>query len=204
MQNSVISTRITSLHVSLPSSVDFASKTASFGSELPVSMGPRPHLWFFAFKAATFAPEFQVSMEPSPHLWFCAFTTATLWHELIVSMGPWPHLSFWACKIAWLAPDLLVSIGPRSHLSFFACKTVRLAPELLVSMGSSPHLWILHAKQRLLDQNYKSLWDPDLTYGFCIQSSHFSTRIASLYASQPSSVVLCIHNNDIMNRIISL
>ena len=33
-------------------------------------------------------------------------------------------------------------------------------------MGRSPYLWYLHAKQRLLDQNYKSLLVPDLTYGF--------------------------------------
>ena len=30
-------------------------------------------------------------------------------------------------------------------------------------MGSSHHLWCLNAKQRILDQNYKSLWVPDLT-----------------------------------------
>ena len=39
---------------------------------------------------------------------------------------------------------------------------------------------------------------------FCIQNSDFSCRIASLYASQPSSVVMCIHNCDIMTRINSL
>ena len=33
-------------------------------------------------------------------------------------------------------------------------------------MGPTPHLWFLHAKQRLYDQNYKSLWFPDLTYVF--------------------------------------
>ena len=33
-------------------------------------------------------------------------------------------------------------------------------------MGPSPHLWFLQAKQRLLDQNYKSLWVPDLTCRF--------------------------------------
>ena len=37
-----------------------------------------------------------------------------------------------------------------------------------------------------------------------IQNSVFSTRIASLYGSQPSSVVLCIHNSDILTRINSL
>ena len=45
----------------------------------------------------------------------------------------------------------------------FACKTAWLASEWQVSMGPSPHLWFLHAKQRLLDQNYKSLWVPHLT-----------------------------------------
>ena len=33
-----------------------------------------------------------------------------------------------------------------------------------------------------------SLWVPDLTYVFCIQTSDFSTRITSLYGSQPSFV----------------
>ena len=33
-------------------------------------------------------------------------------------------------------------------------------------MGPSPHLWFLHAKQQLWDQNYSSLWVPDLTYVF--------------------------------------
>ena len=39
---------------------------------------------------------------------------------------------------------------------------------------------------------------------FCIPNSDFSTRIASLYRPQPSSVVLCIHKSDIMTRINSL
>ena len=88
MQNNVINIRITSLYLSQPSSVVFACKTATFGSELQVSMGPRPHLRLFAFITATLALELQVSMVPSPHLWFCAFTTATLYPELIVSMYP--------------------------------------------------------------------------------------------------------------------
>ena len=57
-------------------------------------------------------------------------------------------------------------MGPRPHLSLCACKTACLALELLVSMGPRPHLWILIAKHRLLAQNYKSLWVPDLTCRF--------------------------------------
>ena len=47
-----------------------------------------------------------------------------------------------------------------------ALKTAPLAPELQVSMGPSLHLYFLHAKQRILDQNYKSLWVPDLSCRF--------------------------------------
>ena len=46
----------------------FACKTATLRPELQVSMGPRPHLWFFAFKRAALAPELQVPMGPNPHL----------------------------------------------------------------------------------------------------------------------------------------
>ena len=56
----------------------FCMQTATLGPGLQVSMGPRPHQWFFSFKTAPLAPELQFSMCPSPHLWFFAFATATL------------------------------------------------------------------------------------------------------------------------------
>ena len=58
--------------------------------------------------------------------------------------------------------------GSQPSCAVFAFKTATLAPELLVSMGPSPHLWFLLAKQRLLDQNYKSLWVPDHTSRFVL------------------------------------
>ena len=57
MQNSVISTRITSLNGSQPSSVVFACKTASLGPELKVSMGPRLRLLICECKTACLDPE---------------------------------------------------------------------------------------------------------------------------------------------------
>ena len=51
----------------------------------------------------------------------------------------------------------------------------RLASELLVSMGPRPHLSV-----------------------FACKTACFSTRITSLYGSQTSPVVLCIHNSDII------
>ena len=143
----------------------------------------------FAFKTATLAPELQVSMGPSPHLWFCAFTTATLWPELIDSMGPRPYLSFCACKTAWLPPELLVSMRPRPHMAFCVCKTTWLESEKLVSKGHSPHLWFLHAKQRLLVQNYKSLWPRDFACWIVHVNNVISIRKTSLYGSPSSSVV---------------
>ena len=53
MQNSVISTRNTSLYGSQPSFVDFACKTVTLAQELQVSTGPSPHLWVCSFTTAT-------------------------------------------------------------------------------------------------------------------------------------------------------
>ena len=69
-------------------------------------------------------------------------------------------------------------------------QTATLALESLVSIVPCPHLRFLHANQRLLDQNNKSLWFPDLTCDFCLQTSVASIRITSLYGFQPSSVVI--------------
>ena len=91
-KNSEFSIRNTSLYGSQLSFVAFASKTATLGPEIQVSMGPRPYQWFFAFKRATLAPELQVSMYSRPHLPFCAWKTTWLASELLVSIGPSPNL----------------------------------------------------------------------------------------------------------------
>ena len=177
IQNGDFNTRIAGLYGCQPSSVVFACKTASFGTELQVSTGPSHHLWFCAFKTAPLASEILVSMGPSPHLWFWAFTTATLWPEWLVSMGPRLHLSFSACKTLWLATELLVSIGP------------------------SPHLLFLQAKQGLLEQNYKSLRVPALLCGFCMQNSDFRIRNTSLYGSQTSPADLWMQDSVLRSRM---
>ena len=97
---------------------------------------------------------------------------------------------FFSCKTATLWPDLQVCWGSSPHLWFCACKAATLAHELLVSMGPSPHLWFLHAKQRLLVQNNKSLWVPDMSCRFVHANSVPSIRITSLHVSQPSSEVI--------------
>ena len=166
-----------------------ASKTACLASELLVSKGPRPHLRFCVFKRATLGPELYVSMCPSNHLWFMhakqwlldentspyGYQTSPVVlckHNGMISTKMTSLYDFqlssvvFACKTATFEADLQVSMCPWPHLSLCACKTACLASESLVSMGPRPHLWILIAKLRLLVQNYKSLWVPDLTYRF--------------------------------------
>ena len=87
MQNNVISIRITTHHGSLPASVVYAGKTAPYGTELQVSMGPRFRLLICECKTAGLAPELIVSMGHSPHLWFWVFKTATLAPQLQVSVS---------------------------------------------------------------------------------------------------------------------
>ena len=70
MQNSMPSIRNTSLHVSQPSCVVFGSKTATYGSEKEVSMGPRHDLSLCECKSASLASDLLVSMCPNPHLCF--------------------------------------------------------------------------------------------------------------------------------------
>ena len=48
----------------------------------------------------------------------------------------------------------------------FACITATFGSEYKFSKGTRPHLSFLHAKQRLLVQNNKSLWVPDMIYRF--------------------------------------
>ena len=166
LQCSVSRIRNTSLHGSQPLCVVFGCNRATFGPEKQVSICPRHNLSLCACKIAWLAPELPVSMCPNPHLWFCACKTATLGPDLQVCMGPRPHLWFWAHLTACLAQEWIDYIGSSPLLWFCACKTATLGLELQVSVGPRPHLWFLHAKQRLLDQNNKSLWVPDMTCWF--------------------------------------
>ena len=127
--------------------------------------GFQPFTCGFGCKTAWFAPEWQDYIASSHHLWFCACKTAPLGLELQVSVGQ-NHICAFSCKTATLWPDLQVCWDSSHHLWFCACKAATLAHELLVSMGPSPHLWFLQAKQRLLVQNNKSVWVPDMSCHF--------------------------------------
>ena len=141
-QYSVISTRITTLYEFQPSSVVFYIQNSGFRTNIACLYGSQTYPAILCLK--NIVPSIRITS----------------------LYGSQPSSMVFACKIADFGRALQVSMGTSPQLSFGAWKTAWLSPELLVSMGSSPHLWLLHAKQRLLDQNYKSLWVPDLTCRF--------------------------------------
>ena len=152
-------------------------------------MGPSPYLWFLHSKQRLLEQNYKALWVSDPT---CGFwmQNSDFWNRITSFYGFQPSSvvlcvenSDFRTKIACLYGSL------NSHVIFcmqnsmpsirntslyvsqpssvvFECKTATLGPELQVSMGHSPHLWFLHAKQRLLDPNSKSLWVPDITCRF--------------------------------------
>ena len=92
-------------------------------------------------------------------------------NSVISTRNPSLHRSQTSPVVLWMQNNeksirITSLYGSQPSSVVFACKTTTLGPELQVSMGPSPHLRFFQAKQRLLDQNYKSLWVPDLTCRF--------------------------------------
>ena len=196
--------QITNLYVSQTSPVILCMQYIVIRTRNSCLHGSHPLSAVFVCKIAWLAPEWQVYMGSSYDLWLCACKTATLGPDLQVCMGPRPYLWFWAPITACLAQECQDHMGSSPHLCFCACKTETVWLELKVSLGPKLHLWFLYVKQRLLDQNNKSLWVPDMTCGLCMQNSVITIRITSHNGSQPSSVVLSIQNSDRRTKIACL
>ena len=166
MQNSVPSIRNTSLHVSQPSCVVFGCKTATYGPEKQVSMGPRHDLSLCECKSASLASDLLVSMCPNPHLCFFLMQYSAFWTRISSLYGSQTSSLVLSTHNCEHNTRFTILYGSQPSSVVFACKTAWLASELLVSMGPSPHVWFLEAKQRLFDRNNKSLCVPAITCGF--------------------------------------
>ena len=140
MQYSVISTRITCVYGSQPLSVVFGCKTASFGAELQVSMGPRLDLSFCGCKTAWLAPALLVSMGPRPHLWFLHAKQQLL--DQSTSLYGFQPSSVFLCMQNSVPSIRITSLyGSQPSSVVFGCKTATLGPGLQVYVGPRPHLW---------------------------------------------------------------
>ena len=155
MQYSVISSWITCLNGSQPSSVVLSTHNCVISTRI------KSLYWFL----------------PLPVVLYMQIIEICTW---ITRLYGSQHSSVvFACKTARFALELQVSVGPRPHLSFCACKTACLASELLVSMGPSPHLWFLDAKQWLwtrITSLYGYQTSPVI---LCLQNHVISTKITT-------------------------
>ena len=123
-------------------------------------MGPRTHLPLFAFKTATLPPELQVSMGQSSSEVLCAHNSDIM--TRINSL-------YWSQNSPVILCMKNIVISTRIHklhgsqtspvVLCLQNNVIRIRNTSLY--GCHPNLWFLQAKQRLLSQNYMSLWVPD-------------------------------------------
>ena len=131
----------------------FGCKTATLGPELLVSMGPRPHLWFFCIQNGAFSTKtaslfgFQTSpvalclqnsvisnrntslhgSQTSPVVLCMQNNVISI--RITSLYGTQPSSVVFACKTAPFGSELQVSMSPRLRLLICDCKTVCLDPE---------------------------------------------------------------------------
>ena len=161
----------------------FACKRATFGAELQVSMGPRHDLAFCAFKTAWLASELLVSMGPSPHVCFLdskhrllVRNNKSLWDPVVLcvqnSVISTRVTSLYGiiCGFCLQNSDFWTRIanlyGSQLSHAVLWLQCSPISTRTTCPYGSQPLSAVLRAKERLLEQNYKSVWDPDHTCRF--------------------------------------
>ena len=142
MQYSAFWTRISSLYGSQTSSVVFSTHNCELNTRL------KRLYWFQPSSVA-------LCMQNSP-----------FWTRVTSLYGSqtWPVVL--CMKYSVISTRITCLYGSQPLSVVFACKTATFGAELQVSMCPSSHLWFLQAKQRLLDQNNKSLRVPDKSCRF--------------------------------------
>ena len=121
-----------------------------------------------------------------PTCGFC-MQNSVFWTRITSFYGSqrWPVILCMYNIVLSMRNTSLYGFQPSSAV--YACKTAWLASELLVSMGPSPHVWFLEAKERLWTGITSLYVSQTLPVVLCMHYSIVSSRITSLYWSQPSS-----------------
>ena len=163
--NSVLSARIKRLYGFQPSPVVLCMQNGDFSTWNTSLIGPSTHLWFSYAKQRLVDQHTSLYGHQTSPVVLCIQTSVI---STKFTCFYWFHPSSVVLymKTASLGPDILVCMGARPHLWSWALITVCLEQEQKGYIGSRPHLWFLHAKQRLLVQNNKSLRFPDMTCHF--------------------------------------
>ena len=162
MQNSVISTRITSLHGSQTSPVVFECKTTTLGPETRVCIGPRPHLWFFLHSKQRLSTRI-ASLYGSQPSSVVLYTHNSDIMTRINSLNGSQTSPVVMCMQNSVISSRNTSLhGSQTSPVVLYLQTNVIILRITSLYGSQPSfLYFFHAKQRLLDQNYNSLCFPD-------------------------------------------
>ena len=129
-------------------------------------MGTRPHLSLCACITAPFGTELPVSMGSSLHLCVFFMQNIDFMTRLTSVCGSQTSSVVLSTHNSVLSTRKKRQYGFQPSPVVLCMQTATLALEILVSIVPCPHLRFLHANQRLLDQNNKSLWVQDLTCRF--------------------------------------
>ena len=147
MQESEFRTRITSLYWSQTSWMFFFPfKTASLASELLVSMGSSPHLWFLQAKQRLSSQNCKSLSVPDLICGFC-IQNSDIWIRITSLYGSQTSPVILCMQNSVISIRITSLYGSQPSLVVFACKTATLGPELQVSIGARPQLcFFLHSK----------------------------------------------------------
>ena len=176
MQNSVISTRMTSLYGFQPSSVVLACKSANFDWNKKY-LSHRCNLFVLCIKQEWFAPEWQVYNGSSPHLM---------------------QNSDFKTRLTSLYGSQTSSVGLSTHNSVLSSRIKRL-------YGFQPSPVVLCMQTSDFWTRITSLYGYKTSpVALCMHNSAFWNRITILYGSKTSPVILCMQNSVPSIRITSL
>ena len=227
MQNSVICTRMTSLHGFQPSSLVLCMQNSVLSTRIKRLYGFQPSSEVFACKPTTFGPKLHVPMGPRTHLWFSACKTACLASDLLVSMGPSPHLWFLQAKQRLLDPNKtfygnqtspvvlcrqysVISIrktclyGSQPLTVVFAGQTVTFGADFKVSMGPRHDLSFCACKTAWLASELLVFMSPSPHVWFLEAKERLLDRINKSLWVPDITCLLCMQNCVISNWITSL
>ena len=165
MQNSVSCTRITSLYGFQPTSVVLCIENSDFRTKIACLHGSRTSLVILCMQNRV--PSFRNTSPygSCPHLLFLHAKQRLLYPNNKHLWVPDMTCRFMHAKKEWLSPELLVSKGPSPHL-WYCMQNSDFWTRNTSLYGSQASSMFFAGIQRLLDQNYKSLLDPDLTSRF--------------------------------------
>ena len=132
---------------------------------IQVSMGSSSHLWFLHAKQRLLDMHTSLYGYPISPVVLCK-QNSVISTRITSFYGFLPSSVVLCIQNSALRTKIACLYGSQPSCVVFGCKTATFGLELQGSVGPRPHLLFLHAKQRLLDQNNKSLCFPDLTWHF--------------------------------------